>query len=101
MFEQTTAYLDVELRNKFGTPEDPESVSYRVDCMSTGRNVRSDTSIPAASKLVITLNTNDNSMVYGSHNEEVHRVTITAVYGPGDKLVSQFDYRVNRAKFAP
>lgn len=99
MIERTTAYLDVDLKSRQGQPEAPVSASYRVDCMTTGRPVRAATAIAPSARLAIVLTAEDNSVAEGAHPFEVHRVTVTATYGPSDLLVEEFDYKVQRARF--
>lgn len=93
--EATTAYLTVTFLDKDGAQAAPSSVSYRIDCLTTGAAVRASTPVtPAASQVEITLDATDNAMQSTGNLTERRRVTVTASYGVGDQVQEQYDYLV-------
>ena len=61
---QSTAYVTAAFLDKTGTAATPTAISYRIDDVATGQEIRDDTAItPAASTVEITLTPADNAMV--------------------------------------
>lgn len=99
--EKSTGYLTAAFRDKHGRLEEPTSIRYRIDCLTTGRQVRPWTEVPTpAAKIEITLTSADNA-IFGSKERERRLVTVVAAYGPGsdDQVTGEFRYDVRNLKF--
>ena len=96
--ENSTSWLDVAFLDKDGDPATPSSVTYRVDCLSSGTVIRADTGITAASEVEIVLTPGDNAIVDQDHRVEKRLVTVTATFGAGDQHVSEYVYLVRNLK---
>lgn len=95
VFEKSTHYLTVDFFDKTGAAATPSAVTYRVDCLTTGNVVVSDTAVSAASSVEVTLSPTANSMQGANNLRESRRVTVIAQYGgTGDQAVGTFDYSV-------
>ena len=93
--EQSTAYVTATFRDKTGTAATPTAISYRIDDVATGQEIRDDTAItPAASTVEITLTPVDNAVVSPRLEVEKHVVTITGTYGEDDAVRAQYVYEV-------
>jgi hypothetical protein len=96
--ERSTKYLTVEFLDKTGAPAVPSAVSYRVDCLTTGQQVRADTPLTPAASVEITLTPADNAIL-GGNVLETRRVTVVAQYGgAGDQAVDEYDYLVRNVR---
>lgn len=93
--EQSTAYVTATFRDKTGTAATPTAISYRIDDVATGQEIRDDTAItPAASTVEITLTPADNAVVSPRLEVERHVVTVTGTYGEDDAVRAQYVYEV-------
>lgn len=91
--EGTTAYLSVAFKDKDGVAAAPSSVSYRIDCLTTGTAILGDTSVSASATVSITVTAAQNAIL-GSRSMERRRVTITGTYAGSEAVREQFDYQV-------
>ena len=92
--QRTTAYLTVTFRAKDGVAVAPESVDYRIDCLTTSTAIKASTAVSPAATVEIVLSADDNDIVDETNTREARRVTVTAVYGAGDEANDEFDYAV-------
>ena len=93
--EKSTAYLTVTFRDKAGAAQAPATATYRIDDVATGQPVRSDTDISAPDSTVeLTLTVTDNTLKNPIAAAEQRRVTVTAEYGSGDAVRSEYIYEV-------
>lgn len=99
--ERTTRYLTAAFRSKTGTPAAPASVTYRVDCLTTGQNVRPWSAVTPGASVEIVLDADDNALRVASNERELRRVTVVASYGAGasDQVVAENDYEVRKVRF--
>lgn len=91
--EGTTCYLSVAFKDKDGAAAAPSSVSYRIDCLTTGTAVLGDTSATAAATTAITITAAQNAIL-GGRPLERRRVTVTGTYAGSEAVREQFDYQV-------
>lgn len=97
--EKSTAYLVTSFRDKHRRLAAPTSVQYRIDCLTTRRNVRVWTSIEPAAQVEIKLTPEDNA-IFGSGERERRLVTVVAAYeGSDDQVTNEFRYDVLNLKF--
>ena len=93
--EKSTAYLTVTFRDRAGAAQAPASAKYRIDDVTTGQQVRSDTDISLPGSTVeLTLTVDDNTLKNPIAAAEQRRVTVTAEYGSGDAVRSEYIYEV-------
>lgn len=83
--------LTVTFLDEAGQPAVPAAVSYRIDCLTSGTVIKTDTSVTPAASLDITIPGADNALVDQANSRERRRVTVTATYADGDEH-SYFDY---------
>lgn len=92
--EGSTAYVTATFRNKAGAVALPTAVTYRIDCITSGQQVRNTTTAEAATSVEITLTPADNVILDPRRNRELRRVTVTGTYGESDAVREQYDYWV-------
>lgn len=99
--ERTTSYLTTSFRDKAGAAAAPTAVTYRIDCLTTGVQIRPWTAVDPAASVEITLTADDNAIVSEPNARERRRVTVIASYGAGesDQLTDEHDYEVRNLKF--
>ena len=99
--EGSTAYLGVEFLDKNNDPDEPNTISYRIDCLSSGTEIRADTSVTPAESVEIKLTPTDHVIVNPAKPHEKRLVTITASYGPEDELNEEYEYNVKNLRKKP
>lgn len=97
--EGTTAWLDVSFYGKTGTLEVPDSAVYEIWDIESDSQVLTETSLPAASQVEITLSANDNRVLGQSHQREARRVIVTGTFAGTEKLVQDFVYHVRNVDY--
>lgn len=98
--EKTTAYLPVSFRDKHGQLAAPSSITYRIDCLTSGRQVRAWTALSPAAQTEIVLTASDNA-IFGSSERERRLVTVVASYGSGtdDQVTGDYTYDVRNLRY--
>jgi hypothetical protein len=103
--EKSTGYISVAFFNKDGDAAIPSAVSYRIDDVITGDEIKDDTvvSFPAA-VINIVIASSENIIVsptaevlyYSEDGKplEKHRLTVKSSYGVDDSLNDEFDFYV-------
>ncbi len=92
--EGTTAYLSATFSDKTGTADTPSTITYRIDDVHSGTEIRNATTVTAASTVEITLSPVDNRILNTAQNYETRRVTVVASYGASDQVTAEYTYRV-------
>lgn len=104
MNERTTGFVGFKLKDKAGRVDasaPPTSLTYRVDCLTTGQAVRPFTPIAPVSEGEIVLTADDTAILGPTNQSETKRITLVAVYGSqDDRLTAEFDVKVERLKFS-
>lgn len=90
----STAYLTATFRDKTGALAVPSTVTYKVDCLTTGTVILASTSATASSSVEFTLTPTINTIQTSTNQKEVRRVTVTGSYGASDAIVAVYDYVV-------
>jgi hypothetical protein len=94
--ERTTAYLQVAFKDKAGASSQPTSASYRLDCVTTGEQLRDWTALQPQALQEITLTPADNAIVNPGNRSETKRATVRATYGTdADQVHAAYEYAVN------
>lgn len=93
--ENSTAWLSLSLKDRAGEPaQPPQSVIYRIDCLTSGAVIREDTAVTPAGEIELVLTPADNRVIDTSRGSERRRVTVVAAYGEGDQVTGAYDYEV-------
>lgn len=61
-----------------GTASTPSSVKYRIDCLTTGKEIRGWTTMAAASTATVSVTASDNELVSQGNSYERRQLTISA-----------------------
>ena len=94
--EDTSARLRVTFFDWDDVAQAPTTATYRVDNVADDAAIRGVTSIATPSSIedITLVGTTDNKIIDNTLKFERHRVTVSADYGAGDELHSEFEYRV-------
>lgn len=92
--ERTTSRLTVAFADADGEPAVPATVTYRVDCLTTGEEVVADTALTPAASLALDLGASVQAMRGPGNRREVRRVTVSATYGDDDEAHAEYLYEV-------
>lgn len=93
--ENTTAYLTIAFQDATGAPSVPTSASFRLDCLSSGREIANWTPIPTpAATVALTLAPLWNCIFNAARRRELRSLQVVAHYGPGDQIHSEFRFEV-------
>jgi hypothetical protein len=97
--EGSTGYIAISFFDQVGAAANPTSVEYRVDCLSTARQILDWTTITPATSVEIQLTPAQNAILNPANSVEKKLVTVRAQYGAGEAQTDQFEYVVrNLAK---
>jgi hypothetical protein len=93
--EGSTTWVSVAFLDREGVPQAPATISYRVDCLTTGTVMLAATSAtPTGTTLTVRVPGNLNRIVNRTNATEVRRLTVKAGYGVDDELVGSVDWFV-------
>ena len=93
--EDSTGWLTIEFKDKAGNLEAPDSASYRIDCLTTGQEVRADTPLVAPGGSVeLELEPSDTAIITAANRSETKRVTVTSSFGAGGAHNEDYEYVV-------
>lgn len=84
--ERSTAVITASFFDADGEPAIPSSLVYSVWCMTTGEQLRAETSLTPVAVAEITLDATDTAIQDATNSFERRRVTVSATYGAGDEL---------------
>ena len=94
--EQTSFTLTAYFRIRSTSAADaPTTVDYRVDCLSTKREVKDWTSVtPPTSSNDIVITADENKILDDAHNIEIKQVTIRVDSGLSTQVIKPITYKV-------
>lgn len=92
--ENSTCFVPASFYDKNGSAEVPASISYRIDDVASGTEIKADTSVGAASSIEITVAATENAILDGDNKYEVKRLTLTATYGASERATEVVYWRV-------
>ncbi|MCA0240208.1 MAG: hypothetical protein LCI02_05055 [Proteobacteria bacterium] len=98
--EQSTAVLSATFTDRYRAPAAPASVKYRIDCQTTGVEVRGWTDLAAAEAVDIVLTPADTALIDQAHESERRLVTVVATYGANDQVQDACDYYIRNLEHA-
>lgn len=100
--EGSTAYLTANFKDKDSVLAAPTTISYRIDCLTNGSEVKDDTAFtPAASSIEIELTKTDNALINQANYAERRLVTVTGTYGDDDEIIQEYEYDLINMKKKP
>jgi hypothetical protein len=76
----------------------PTNCYYRLDCLTTGREVLDWTSVSADDVITLTITPTQNTLQSQCNSEERKRVTVAADYGLSTQFVDHIEYDVENEK---
>lgn len=79
----------------------PSTVKYRVDCLSTGREITGWTNASAAASVSISVTSTHNAILDGSNEYEIKQMTVIGDYGAADQSVGVVQWRVTNIYGSP
>jgi len=101
MNEGDDGWLTVVFADRDGDPEIPSAVSYRVDCLTTGTDVRAATAVSPAASVEIEITSTDTAIQDAGNDVERKLLTATASYGDGKQKRGAFVFVVRNLRKAP
>ncbi len=96
--EKSTSWIYVKFYDKDGVNQAPATVSYRIDCLTTGAEIKDNTAISPSLELEIQIDPADNEIQDNANKREHRRVTVTASYAGADQINTRFDYLIRNLK---
>lgn len=99
--EGSTAYLTVAFTDKNGAAAAPTTVTYRIDCLTNGTEVKDDTSLSPGTSVEITITATENAIISQSNALEKRVVTVIGSYGTGDAVKNEYQYWVKNLSKVP
>ena len=99
--EGSSAQLTVTFYNTAGEAATPTSATYKVTDKLSGTTMLSQANIsPISSAVTLDLTPATNTLVHQEYKTETRVVTVVAVYGNGDQIVSEYEYLVANSRAA-
>lgn len=92
--EKTTPKIKLDFKGEDKKPEIPATVTYRLDCVTTGQSITPDTPLAAASSIDVQLSVAQTTMVNAGNAIETKRVTVKATYAGGGAYNEQWDFQL-------
>jgi hypothetical protein len=92
--EQSTSYLTVQFTDKTGVPASPITLTYRIDCISSGTAVVPETALTPGTSVEITITAAQNVIVDTTNAKELKRVTLVAGFTNDEQHCEDYDYYV-------
>lgn len=92
--EKSTAYVTSSCYNADNQLEAPTSMTYRIDCLTTGQVVRAEVELGAIAVIQVVITPADTAILNVKNVQEHKRVTFSAYYGVNDRLNDTVDFVV-------
>lgn len=93
--EEGTIYIDVTFYNTDNETFTPAAAQYRIDCLTTGNEVRSWTDLVPAESITIAVTGSDNQIFSEVNNREMRQIVVKYTDSFGREQISQSQYRVD------
>ena len=98
--EQKSVTLTIGLSDAAGNPAPPVTVTYQIDCLTSGTQVLDPVTLATpGAQFDVALSSVANRIVDQTHAQEYRRLTVEAQYATGNLLTGQFDWVVNNLSF--
>ena len=98
--ENTSAFMTIVPKDKSGSAVTPTSMSYRIDCETTGTAIKAETSLTPGTSVALTVTPTENRIITASNVEEIRVLTVQCVYSAAtDEIQEQFRWRVKNLEY--
>lgn len=99
--ERTTAYVRIPMIGADGELALPTAVTYRIDDLTTGLEIRPNTVATPATTVEITLTPEDTRIIGDAYQNQERLITVQAAYGEADMLHDEFTFIVRNLRKVP
>lgn len=96
--EESSSYATFEFFDTAGDPEVPQSITYRIDDVASGAQIKDDTTVTPASSITITVTSSENAIINSGRKLELKRITLIASYGATEQAVEILTWQVKNLK---
>ena len=93
--ERGTIYVTIKFYDLQDEPFEPASVDYRIDCLTSGEEIRAWTTVTPAESVSIPITGSDNRIVASCHSREIRQLVVRYADSLGNAQKSQAQYRVD------
>jgi hypothetical protein len=93
--ERGTLYVTVKFYDLEDTLFTPASAAYRVDCLTSGHEIRAWTDLLPAESVSFALTGDDNRIIDERHSREMRQLVVRFEDESGNEQKSQAQYRVD------
>ena len=98
--ENTSAFMTIVPKDTAGDAVTPTSMSYRIDCETTGTAIKAETSLTPGTSVAVTVTPTENRIITAANVEEIRVMTVECVYSSGtDEIQEQFRWRVKNLEY--
>jgi hypothetical protein len=99
--ESSESWVDVSFFDQNGSQASPSTVTYSLQCLATGKQIKTNVSVGASPVVTITLTPTDNAIQDEANSYEDKLLTVVATFGIGAQQVDDFIYRVRNLRGFP
>jgi hypothetical protein len=92
--EETSFSLNVKPRDDSGAAVTPTTARYKISCLTTGRSIRSYTTLTASSEMTIAITPDDNVIVTDGNRLERRQVQVQTEYDTDNQNVFVYEYDI-------
>ncbi len=85
--ERSSFTCAIALRNEANEVVTPDSMRYRIDCLTTGRTIRDWTDVTPSAEMSITVEPADNAIQSDRNAREQRQLTLVANNGQSNQFV--------------
>jgi len=96
--EKTALWVSFTLRDKDDALEVPGALEYRIDCLTTGAVIKTDTPVTPASSGEIELTPTETALQSQDNATELRLVTVTADKGTDTQHIETYQYEVKNLR---
>ena len=96
--ERGTMYVVVKFYDLNDALFTPASASYRIDCLTSGVEIRGWTEITPAESVTIPLTGDDNRIINGRNSRETRQLVVRFADSTGNTQKDQAQYRVDNLR---
>ena len=92
--EKTAAWVQFWIYDKDHVAATPSALKYRIDCLTSGTEIKDDTVLTPASSGEIDLVPADTTLTTQDNATELRLITVTADADTNGQLISHYQYEV-------
>lgn len=97
--QRATGYLKMQFRDLHGISMPPKNAEYRIDCLTTGQEVRGNTPflVDETGEYTVKLTPDDNDFVNTANAREDRRVSVLGMYNQDDdEVTGAYEYSIRK-----